>query len=61
MKKIQEGLRGDSLEVESGGVIIVKDGGALDLRGCCALPWRAAQVLVSGLPRDGLRAAGQGR
>ena len=32
MKKIQEGLRGDSLEVESGGVIIVKDGGALDLR-----------------------------
>lgn len=32
MKKINEGMRGDSIEVESGGVIIVKGGGSLDIR-----------------------------
>lgn len=32
MKKITEGMRGDSLEVQSGGVVIVHSGGAIDVR-----------------------------
>jgi len=30
--KVHEGMAGDSLEIESGGVIVVKSGGAIDIQ-----------------------------